>query len=726
MPAPSIKSGTGHSLIIDYSASPTTPTLDSNSTSKGNNANSNIGSHATGSTYNTFIASGAVASTRYGGLHAATTFSASAEGTLVLFHQRISSPQHKYQIETVANAGLTLTMKSSSGNYRRWVIDGTNSTNPLYDYNAILIDPRHTASEYASAGTFDTTKISSFELHIAHSSIGSTGRTVEAGSAWLVTPYTIVNGTSGDPGKFTTATASAQASYLRNVKQTGSSTFEIGFGITIGDGGTTSTYFSDSNKTLLFPSTTGGGLDRRFHFPNGHIGLKVSGGASATTYVNASGITVIGPHYLDLTPHTSVDTCAWSNCTFSGVTRFTLNANVDFTSCSFTSCVTLPVHTADFAGTTTVSSTTGSYTIDATGLLTIEDFALTAASTEYGVYTNPTSGQTLTFDGVTWSGYGAGKKVYIDLGAGSVTVNSGGLLATVDVTAAGAITINFDQTTTTIKHLTLTNGARYQLYNVTKSTQLANSTAGASGFTYTTTGTASVADGDTIRLRATYINGATSWSSLEATGTATAGGTLDFGANSLSADSTYASYAIDGSAVTEFSTDYVDVECDVDDPDHQTTKKRLYAWLRYVQTTSDGIANWWGAVTALDDANIKINASVVDLTIENNGTQVVRFTDTDLYMYRDDGASIASSSGQGIIWESGKVYIAETGVSGLTSAESALLSGASTSTQVAAMASKLTYTIAMSAAGVVHTDIKAVKGLTIGGTGTASDPWGPA
>jgi hypothetical protein len=50
--------------------------------------------------------------------------------------------------------------------------------------------------------------------------------------------------------------------------------------------------------------------------------------------------------------------------------------------------------------------------------------------------------------------------------------------------------------------------------------------------------------------------------------------------------------------------------------------------------------------------------------------------DSDFWLYRDDGATFIkypSSGGYGISNDSGKVYIAETGVSGLTSAESTQL-----------------------------------------------------
>jgi hypothetical protein len=63
MAAPSIKAGTGHSLIVNWTSTPGTPSLDTVSPSKGTNANSNIDSHVTGATYNSYLATGSVATT---------------------------------------------------------------------------------------------------------------------------------------------------------------------------------------------------------------------------------------------------------------------------------------------------------------------------------------------------------------------------------------------------------------------------------------------------------------------------------------------------------------------------------------------------------------------------------------------------------------------------------------------------------------------------------------
>lgn len=405
--------------------------------------------------------------------------------------------------------------------------------------------------------------------------------------------------------------------------------------------------------------------------------FEITSGATSIPTRDFSGLTQFGPGITTLR-----NVMTFTGMTFSERTTIT-TANA----CSLASCTLVETaNTPDFTGDTLTNITITPVNNGTCALIdtstTISGLTLNAnGSSSFGLEIDEVGTYDLT-DGVTWSGFSAGRLVNVtNSGTSTITLNAGGTLDIDDVTTAGAPVV-FDVSTTTVRHLTLADGVRYQLYNVTQDTELANTTvSGGSGFTYTTQ--SAIATNDVLRLRATSINGATSWSSLEATAIATAGGTTDFGASSLSADSTYASYAIDGSGVTEFSTDYVNTEVDVSDGDHVTTKKRLYAWLKYIQTTEDGIANWWGAVTALDDANIRVNASVVDLTIENNGAQVVRFTDTDIYFYRDDGATIAASTGTGIIWESGKVYIAETGVSGLTPSESALLSGAATANALA-------------------------------------------
>ena len=663
-------------------------------------------------------------------------------GMLALNFLGASPSEMAVSMDPVGSGGTLLTVADASNNYRAFEIAGRDSNPLTLGWNVAVLDVNQSVTDWAESGTPPTVSAIKQVVFTVTPSGGSIFTGITLSEMWRVYSIHCSGGDSTTPFDFDDLVACGNSFRSPMIQKTGSaaalSFMPIQFGggdaikmeiensvLQFAEAWNTSTkavnFHADSTAQKLgvtYYGVSGDSIKHKNSLVTSATPFYVTIHASSTSAAtwDFAGLTIAGAGTVTLRPVTTFTSMTFADCatiTTAGGTGTTL------TSCTFNNTTNTPDFTSDTLNSCNITAAAGGTCALIDTSTTLENVVLTAGnSSSYGL--EMAQAGIYDLETVSWASFASGKKVNITAGSGTFQLNADGRLATVDVTSAG-VTLIFDVVTTTVKHLTLTNGARYQIYNVTTATELANSTAGVSGFTYTTT--SAISTGNVIRLRATYINGATSWSYLEATGTATAGGTLDFGANSLTADTTYANYAINGSTVSEFSTDYVNVECDVSDPDHQTTKKRLYAWLRYVQTTSDGIKNWWGAVTALDDANIKINASVVDLQIENNGTQVVRFTDTDIYMYRDDGVTIAASTGQGIIWESGKVYIAETGVSGLTAAESAQLTQASAASTVSA---KIQYTIAMSAAGVVHTDIKAVKGLTIGGTGTASDPWGPA
>ncbi len=95
---------------------------------------------------------------------------------------------------------------------------------------------------------------------------------------------------------------------------------------------------------------------------------------------------------------------------------------------------------------------------------------------------------------------------------------------------------------------------------------------------------------------------------------------------------------LDGSTVTEFATDFVSIQIDINDPDGLTTKKRLaiwYAyWLWFSATTIDA---FFGGMTIEDAANIRVNTAVANLKLDSNSSLPVLFTDTDVRLYTDDG-----------------------------------------------------------------------------------------
>ena len=140
-------------------------------------------------------------------------------------------------------------------------------------------------------------------------------------------------------------------------------------------------------------------------------------------------------------------------------------------------------------------------------------------------------------------------------------------------------------------------------------------------------------------------------------------------------DPAYNTLAIDGSTVTNFTADYVDDEVDVSVAANFSLED-LYAWWVYNLTTSQGISDFFGGIEAVDSGNFNIKNNVVDISLDNTTSTEVFATD-NRRIYRDDGARpirnpTSGGGGIDVEWRN-PVLIAETGVSGLTPAESAQL-----------------------------------------------------
>lgn len=112
------------------------------------------------------------------------------------------------------------------------------------------------------------------------------------------------------------------------------------------------------------------------------------------------------------------------------------------------------------------------------------------------------------------------------------------------------------------------------------------------------------------------------------------------------ADTIYNSNGVDGSADNydslslTITPDYSNFELDVTDSDSdgRVTVQQIYAKYAYLITTTDGIEHFFGAMTAENNTNYKINTSVVDLKIQNVGSTDMIITGARLY--RDDSTTI--------------------------------------------------------------------------------------
>lgn len=212
--------------------------------------------------------------------------------------------------------------------------------------------------------------------------------------------------------------------------------------------------------------------------------------------------------------------------------------------------------------------------------------------------------------------------------------------------------------------------SRVQLFNVTTDTEIDNVFVTGTSYSYVITTEASA--GDALRLRVCKL-GREPAESLAVWGAA--GATFLI---SQPEDAIYTAWGIDGSAITEFTGDVTGhIYIDANDLDGMTTKTRLGAWYSWVLTTEIGIRHFYGGVSYLSTAAIRINTDVADILIENvNASTALRFTDMDVRLYRSDGTSIIAPTSYSIHNDySGVPDVVETGVSGLTTAESNVLMG---------------------------------------------------
>ena len=116
--------------------------------------------------------------------------------------------------------------------------------------------------------------------------------------------------------------------------------------------------------------------------------------------------------------------------------------------------------------------------------------------------------------------------------------------------------------------------------------------------------------------------------------------------------------------------------------------KGAFAYYCYTLTTSAGMYNFWGGVTALDEGNIRINTSILNLYFDESAG-FVKQTD-DVRIFRSDGTRPAldpttGGSGIEINWRT-PVSVVSTGGSALTAPESAQLMSLPRATDIVATA----------------------------------------
>lgn len=243
-------------------------------------------------------------------------------------------------------------------------------------------------------------------------------------------------------------------------------------------------------------------------------------------------------------------------------------------------------------------------------------------------------------------------------------------------TDGGAIAVISPPTTYTLQMPNIQQHSRVQIYNATSGAELLNDVVGAGGVNHTMISGVDYTAGDTGRVRVAYQSGAVAFDPIELEFTFSESTTVNALPLVQSAAASHNDFGLDGAGVTEFAWDSGNVEVDINDADNETTIQRIGAWWYHFITTDIGIAEAFGAMAWESVNSIRINSSAVDLRIDNRKTQPLKLVGGR--MYRDDGQSIIAATSNSVHVDYAPVYTVETGVSGLTAAESAKLDGIST------------------------------------------------
>ena len=236
-------------------------------------------------------------------------------------------------------------------------------------------------------------------------------------------------------------------------------------------------------------------------------------------------------------------------------------------------------------------------------------------------------------------------------------------------------------------------GSRIQVFNVTEGLEIANEIVLTTTYSVGYQEGGFFSAGDEVRVRLAYQSGATAKLPAQYKTVATSSGWAVLA--DQQDDTVYNYNGIDGDTCTEFTHDFANVLINVTDPDGITTVQRGYAWYISGQMTDDGIRYFHGAMTAEDAVNYRVNSSIVNMHIKNQSTQTLLVTGGRLY--RTDGAPVAVPGNGPLQMEYGRAYAVETGVSGLTAAESNRLMQAALETTAAAARDNAALAVALSA-----------------------------
>jgi hypothetical protein len=484
-------------------------------------------------------------------------------------------------------------------------------------------------------------------------------------------PLTVVNGQNANFNDLVTLASK----YVTTITKTSDLQIVSLVPIQFGDG-TNDISFTDSEKSLAFPPLADGVTSFQNYLES--LGVTIDATSSSTVKIVNSQIGASVPYSFDVTAAAGAIVDLTGNSYVFGTA--TLDSDVTYSRQLFVGGEGITDNNSQIRSSTFITNSqlgadNGMINWGASTDIESSAFELsTGTTTGHGI--KITTPGTYTFTALTFNGFGADGSntaaVYNDSGGVVEIVTDGGDQPTVRNGSGASTTRSVPPNTVSITGITA--GSRLQIYNVTTATEVANEIVAGTSYSADYQEGVGYSTGDTIRIRLTYTSGVTAKLPFESAAVAGASGWALL--VSQSDDSVYNTYALDGSAITKFTADYVNDEVDIIVASNFEAKE-LYAWLSYNLTTEQGIREFYNGLVAVDQANLKINNSTVNIFLDNTTTTNIWQTDNIRIFRADESYPVknpATTGGGGIdiVWRN-TILIAETPTSGLTAAESAQL-----------------------------------------------------
>jgi hypothetical protein len=201
--------------------------------------------------------------------------------------------------------------------------------------------------------------------------------------------------------------------------------------------------------------------------------------------------------------------------------------------------------------------------------------------------------------------------------------------------------------------------------NVTTDTVVHNAIIAGTSYTLNYDNGTTFTAGDSYEVLLTNVNGATAKKPKAYTGTV-----ASTGASIIAVQEDWTEYntvGIAGASVTECTTDYTNINVDVDDVDNSTTKARLAAFIVYAMyAEATGRLDWFDVIEYKSAGSAVIKSAVTTLTIDNVKTGVPLNVIDPFQLRMDNGDSMVEFSTNTINWDNSAEAVVVAVGSGVT------------------------------------------------------------